>query len=466
MLYKERIRLIEAFGRFEKEYPLSDWRAYGIDFWPSLKMELWFLLIHRDNPKKRRPERNALLRTATRAVRLIQATFVYQRLKLKRVDYVLSGAHTHRVVWQNRHVNRFFAPLKEHMQNSGISFLETDYLSLAKTSGDSVRLDRLLPLFTFNKIGFNETNLPRFLEFRKEAAECFRVEESEISSLLSEVSEKIRSWYKLYSFIFKHTRPKYALGLSYYSPAILGMNLAARKMDVVSVDIQHGMQGNMHPAYRFVNLPDDSFNILPQEFWCWDSWSAENIKSWGRDRHEAKILGHPWIDYLQKKVNSEAIELIVEKKRILYTPQTISPLVDNYLLRAIKATTDKYDWWIRLHPRSSSEQRQELSQLLEANGLTGKLNVDSATEEPLPLILKSTYLHISKFSGCLIEAAMSSVPSLILEELGSDMFAGLVEAGYAKSFIDPTTEDIVTEIESVMKWQLPELKKTSFEELI
>ena len=105
-----------------------------------------------------------------------------------------------------------------------------------------------------------------------------------------------------------------------------GFNYAANNLGIRSYDVQHGLQGYLHPAYFFKNVPDEGYNILPSIFWVWDNSSYKNIESWsGNSHHETLLGGNPWITYLSAKSISE-FHLNDSRPVILFTLQPLEPL--------------------------------------------------------------------------------------------------------------------------------------------
>lgn len=84
-------------------------------------------------------------------------------------------------------------------------------------------------------------------------------------------------------------------------------------------------------------------------------------------------------------------------------------------------------WQIRLHPRNEFSKK-DIEYHLESLGVYKfKYNIHDSVEIPLPEILSKTFMHITAFSGCLIEAKMSGVPSIIINNIGREMYKDYID---------------------------------------
>jgi hypothetical protein len=98
--------------------------------------------------------------------------------------------------------------------------------------------------------------------------------------------------------------------------------LACRELDVVSVEVQHGVQGELHPSYgSWFSVPRDGWPTRARVFWSWDERSAAALNQWTRlapDRHVAIVGGDPWrektID-LESESSRRTDRLIEERMR-------------------------------------------------------------------------------------------------------------------------------------------------------
>ena len=110
---------------------------------------------------------------------------------------------------------------------------------------------------------------------------------------------------------------------------------------------------------------------------------------------------------------------------ILYTlqPLAIHVLFTDNLIESIRNSNIK--WFIRLHPRQFN-QLQDIISFLNDNGLTKFVEIDLASKLPLPTLMKNCLLHISNYSGAIIEAQLLGKFSIIINEIGKYNFKNLI----------------------------------------
>jgi hypothetical protein len=217
-------------------------------------------------------------------------------------------------------------------------------------------------------------------------------------------------------------------------------------MKISTVDFQHGPQTNIHMAYSsWSKVPTSGFNTMPREFWTWDKNSKENIESWAlkTDNTKVTIVGQPYIAFSIANNNFKE-----QKKEILYSLQ-VEPL-DQLGLKIINLIRNSaYVWNLRLHPRSISNE-EDLTLLLNKNGLFKNFKIQDHVTNPLPESLANTILHITNFSGCLIEAHLMGVPSLIINNVGKEMFAEYIDNKLVY-YIDENEKDFDLKFEKLIK---------------
>ena len=236
--------------------------------------------------------------------------------------------------------------------------------------------------------------------------------------------------------------------LCYYVSEMYAMNLATSELDIPSWDIQHGGQGGLHIAYTNFNaIPKTGYKLLPKKFWAWDTASASEIAKWvsTQEFHDVEAKGNPWIEYCVRRYTAE---IDTTKKIILYTMQPIGDsLLDPYIIDTIKKTPPDYIWWLRLHPRQLKE-KAKLYNLLDKYNLLNRVNIEDATKLPLPGILAKTFIHISKYSGSILEAYMMEVKTIILSSIGVESFPEVANTEYGLIHLEENSNILLNQIKN------------------
>jgi len=262
--------------------------------------------------------------------------------------------------------------------------------------------------------------------------------------------------YPILNEFIEEIKPKAIIQTTYYGMVGYSLNIIGYKENIPTIDIQHGGQGKLHLGYSsFTKIPKNGYALLPNKFWCWDESSTESIKKWTQlnNYHNALQLGNPWLQFLLQE-NTNSLRLRKENnKRVLFTMQYNE--IDDYILETIAKTKTKLDWWIRLHPRNI-DKRENIINLLSKYNLLGVVNIEQANSYNLVDIMLNTDLHISRFSGAIIEASLLGVYSIIIDDIGVQTYKNIIEGKKALVCLDNDTEKLTSAIFNTL--DLPKLK--------
>ena len=254
----------------------------------------------------------------------------------------------------------------------------------------------------------------------------------------------IRFYAEYFKKIFRNMTPRFAFGSNYYGFREMGLNLACKETGVISVDIQHGVQGNMHVAYgRWTGVPQGGYEVMPNVFWNWSDEEKEVIDKWAintQGRHRSIVGGNPLLEIFSEPAGKLSSEFDHDvrvafgsvpsgiSKHILVTLQPdvgISRLLNEILAHSSK----EYFWWIRLHPNMVSQKSRTKDKLREYASLNW--NVDGATSLPLYALLKQMDVHMTASSSTVIEAEYFGVPSILIHPQAQVLYPAQIEKGTA-----------------------------------
>jgi len=234
----------------------------------------------------------------------------------------------------------------------------------------------------------------------------------------------------LFSKIFKKTCPEKVIILCYYSD--LAIIAAANKLNIETIDLQHGAQTHEHLAYgSWSKLPDIGYDFLPRTFWNWNDSSKQVIESWANSNKLYKSVagGNVWVDYWMSEKDDYEYKY---RNYILYTLQPdslrLNQLFPLELINMIKSKT--YTWFIRLHPRQH-KIKHEIELYLEQNNILSLVNIEQATTDPLPVVLKHCLIHMTNSSASTIEASLFGKKTVLLDEIGRLYYTDLINESMA-----------------------------------
>ncbi len=192
----------------------------------------------------------------------------------------------------------------------------------------------------------------------------------------------------------------------YYDVKCFAAVLAANRLGIGSVDLQHGVQGESHMGYA--QWPDvaRSSNLLPTHFYVWDDNSLQTIYNWKNDNSKILLGSNKWVLDRARKVSNDIILL------------TLQPIVDSlpdFVIKIIQQYNGVKKWYIRLHPRQLGEVGR-IETILRNAGISDKTEVRKASFPPLTSLLIHTSLHVTFFSSVAIEASYYNIPTYFLSE--------------------------------------------------
>lgn len=467
--------ILEFFDGIERSLPVADWTVGGLHAWPVLRNLLGFSLISRADL----PPRSQIRRyTGARRVGQILASLGAAaharwtdrrrnaRLPPEGADVLFLTASTTRFFkvdgeWYNPYSDSFI----KHLREAGLSsvVLETTpdgQFRVPRFDASILIQDKLFVRTAgarlFARLGAGEERLEGFAEFERRYAETLKEDASALRPFLRFRMRQTRSFRNYYRPWLRRVRPGAVLIPGYSSTETMGLIAACREAGIPSYDIQHGVQGPEHFAYRaWTALPKDGYELLPSRFWCWGEEEARSINAWASaapGRHVAFRGGNPCLEIYGRDGRSIADRLteravgVRPEVRVLYTLQAAYALPD-FVLEAMRRSPPGWSWWLRVHPQYW-ETREPIRDSLRAAGLSGFV-IDEASDFPLVSVLSASDVHVTDFSSSVLEAADLGVPSVVVSDRGRQFFAPQIASGVAVHA--ETADDLLRAIEAQRK---------------
>jgi len=268
------------------------------------------------------------------------------------------------------------------------------------------------------------------------------------STALVNEAEKVFEYQKVFERFLKRYKTKVAVQACFYHQYGMALNLACAKLNINSVDVQHGVLEPL--AYGgYHEKTERKFAMLPKYFWLWEKDSCEVIFRSTRDRTRALLGGNIWMNRTISSDDSslpEAKELVELKssylKTVLVSMQTIpGSVIPDFVFDEVAADT-KVLWLFRIHPRSSNQDVDEMKVLFTSRGIEN-IEMRLATMLPLFYLVRQMDVHVTMFSAVVFDAAIINKPTIFVDpyafELYSTVYSILWNSGIVSLALDAKT---------------------------
>ena len=448
--------LMRALAEIEDRFPVARWHIAGVPIWPLLRLR-WFFA---EWARHYAAASGAAPASAGAHVRRIAAGALAQaRAAREDVAATDHGARRRDIVFLSdglsfgllggAWVERFCDPLIAIARQRGLT-------SALWTPSRLHQRPRLTPS-CFVQAGIDRANLAGALRAKLAPRPAHLPERERVEAWLGRAGHghdalrvgciesdgcRLRSVADHFRRALDVARPSLAFVVSYYGLEGMAFVLACREAGILVVDLQHGVQGDMHPAYARWPRPDAGVHaLLPDRFWVWSSWEEDVVAQWSKGTRHAPIVGgNPWLEVWRDgsgwpgvAAASEAASGLRQRADgrpvVLTTLQYgLDPAEQMQPLAAVmRIAASRLVFWVRLHP-AMLERREEIRGLLEA---AGPFELDLPSDLPLQALLPRADVHLTHSSSTVIEAAQFGIHSVLTTDYGRELFGPLLASGDA-----------------------------------
>lgn len=462
---------IALINEIEHTFPVHQWNVEKVRFWPIVRIKLAWDLTTKHMTTR------AHIRTIGYSLPYLFQTIAgkvhdiakYSAARIKDsshhsplrgpVDVVLLGDGISRVKLQGSWYDRLCDPFMDQFQYKGMSFFHLEpnhyyFIPRYRPSlfiGPHLDAIRIKALLSGTAVPCKTDNADRYEAFQRLLADK-NVGNSELSLVI--IAKRVHTLHALSTYfqsLLATLRPRIGFLVDYPSLEGLAFCLACRNQGIPTVVIQHGVQGDFNEAYgRWMNIPEDGYELLPSIFWCWSQEDAQKINAWSSPAfplHQAFAGGNLFLDRWRDgtfPIASQYRDAFLDMKashpataHILVTLQYGFSSEDHLqtLLMAMKQSPSAWHWWIRLHPMMTND-KAEIEAVLARHHITN-YEMDQATGLPLYAVLPNADVHVTLHSAVVIEAESFNVPTVIISETGSVHFQNQIRSGAAVAAYDP-----------------------------
>ena len=468
--------VVHLINNIEQSFDVKEWKINDIRVWPIIRLTLAFSLDSISDKKKYTDKKSIVFHLIGFSKTLFYNLFHWYSLKKTTILFITYSSAKHNKI-KEKWFDSYLDPIANILEKNKISyqFLEYDgnydfrfssfhkfkiiqyhlFYNLIKARYSEKKV--LIDEFSINLI----ENINKYLI--NKGLSNFLLTENLVRKKVSQIIFNNVYFTKL----LQMCKPSVVIGSNYYGIE-MALNLACRKMNIKSIDIQHGVQGDYHVAYgSWKKIPETGYDLLPDIFAVWSEEEKKVIDKWAEGTyHKAKIIGHPMRNYLAiAKGQNRISERKNCKINVLITLQTGRGFIKLYK-ELLEFNNHQIFWFIRKHPTMGTKEQREIKKELSFYNKS-IYNYENASDEVLFDLLERIDIHISENSSVVIEAAQYGIPTILVHESGKDLYEREILSG--KAFFITQPQQIIEKINSLKSHKNPFAKSldySQFEERI
>ena len=470
-----RREFVEWMRGAEADFPVTSWKVRGIHVWPLIRLSLSSSTFHSGSPAHslsagwRRLGTNVAWGLAEWARASVGDRRANRRPGEPAGAVFLASSVGRRPLLEGKRYDIRSGPYVDLLERYGVRALVWemspfgDYGIPRHTASFLVqpRLIQLRAACQVLPLGDDRVSLDRYDEFlARVRAAGLRFAHGDVQRIrrdvlyLRRLSDRFAGW-------LRRSRPRLGFVANTGLPE-QAFCLACRELGITSVEVQHGVQGDLHPSYgSWFAVPPEGWSVRARIFWCWDEQSAAAINRWAvcaPGRHVAINGGDPWREMWMEPgtpSSRRADQLVQERrqhtggeKHILVTLSSQGPAVPAEILEAVRRSPPGWRYWFRLHPVNQAARGRDARQGLAAIGVDSAL-LEFATETPLHSLLRHMDCHLSvSLSTVVTEAAAHGVPSVACGREATDFYRAETESGML--LVATTASDILAALHRLL----------------
>lgn len=438
----DKEELIRKINRIENQFDVGSLTYKGIRIWPAVRAYLQLQpTIAAKNKKKRFSD---YLRDPLYFLFSLFYCFIIDGKKnhnrLKQSKHLFIFDSSAKLKQGDEWINKFAEPLFGFIpDNESYFFIEYSLSQKmwVKRHSKSYLLNPYYLFFLVKSLFRNKQSSSGIKNFDalQEILVKEKIDLNLRENILVRRMEKIIRFKGLFLNVLDKVQPKVVYTSVYYANISLGLTLAANERGIKTVEIQHGQQGDFHPAYsNWENYPKEKYKMHPDVFWMWGKSNVERIHQWSQNS-EIEVLngGNPWLNYYfngQKKPASNlsrALKLEQYHKRILVSLQLTETFLNSFIAETIANSSDDLFWLIRLHPNQLS-YKDTIEDHLKKKGCSN-YEIERSTSTPLYEVFSVVDYNITFWSTVAYEAQLFNVKNIIAHPNGKLSMNDYIEKG-------------------------------------
>lgn len=298
----------------------------------------------------------------------------------------------------------------------------------------------VLPVLTYKIVGLNndekktcKVKTEKVVRILQEYLNC-NIQSSWIYSLICSRYYWHKKKSKYFTKMLKNIHPKVIVEVCGYSTNSLTINEIASKMNIPTIELQHGIIGKEHISYNF--WANRKYDCLPDkllvfsDYWkntCRFPIGQENIVSCGYPFAEMQKKRYP----ARQERDNDSVSILILSQPIFH--DKLVPFIEE-TLHLLKRTDLSFSIMYKLHPTEYSKSIDEWSTLTKYKEVSIINNSDIQLYE----MFASSDIQIGMTSTSIFEGLLYNLDTYILDIGNSkERMQDLCNEGYAKMINSP-----------------------------
>jgi hypothetical protein len=397
---------------YENAHSVESYMADGVHVWPLLRNALCWDFYSKKNPRKIEFLQNI-------KYLLLKSIFflkpIFSKCIINKSEALVVLPSQRRIKIDNNSYSIYSDPLADILKKINIQYAILEY-------GNSIVESPIRPTLNITnslkwRLRFDRASKKTVAAepdwFSNYAKLCHEVMGREI--YWQEVSDfllKLKTYTNFFEEIYIKSEAKYVFVICWFDLISMASILAAKKLGLVSIEIQHGYQGLNHSAYSmWFKAPEEGYELVPDIFWCWGIDSKNDLERLSPALLKASSAipgGNLWLN--KWKGDAQIIKTKGFEKRILVVLQR-QPL--DIVIETIKKMPPNIEWIFRFHPaRSNSCRERDINYI--RSGLSKNIKFEYPESSALYESFSNVSLIITEGSVVAIEALAFGLKSVII----------------------------------------------------
>lgn len=430
---------IKKFLEIEEKYNLCYWEIDGINLWEYSRFEIWNYVFCTEKLSLQKAHRTrnieacsvffdfitSFLRFKLAKKRNVDVCFITHERRVKEKDYYdciysenLIKKYPNSIVIERPHNYSHLKPVRTN------NLYYTDWIIVIGNL--FAKLNAVLNTAKYKKI----KNLVRqgIEEAYLEMKQIYQLETS-LESLVKLNTEKYfmcKIQYRMYQGLLNKFSPKVIVEVCHYSRQCMLINEIAKKMNIPTIELQHGTMHSEHAAYQYSS--DKSIQQLPDEILLFSDYWSEQIHM-PIKKEKLYATGFPYFEnkieeYRKSTKRSDCRTILFISqgtigKELSLLAVKLSNMLQNSAYRII----------YKLHPGEYSDWKQQYNWLVESN-----IEVVDNLNRDIYSYFAESDIQIGVYSTAIYEGLGFGLDTYIYNIGHADTMKTLIEGKYAKMF--------------------------------